>query len=142
MFYLNFVAWTGILREWASAPPIALGASPEQEEAYLEHWGQLHLSEERADSERWMQAECEEEECRACWAQEVEEECREQENDERAPRSNAAGGPDVEGVGASGVGDRIPMGWAATSLRRPHRRRRQRWRHLGQRALSLGGAFI
>ena len=100
-----------------------------------------------------MQAEREKEERRACGArqgeeeraeqeQEEQEECREQENDERAPRSNAAGGADVVGVGASGVGDRIPMGWAATSLRRPHRRRRQRWRHLGQRALSLGGAFI
>ena len=110
----------------------------------MDPWLQLHLSEERVHNARQMPAGCVEEEEERCarWARDVEEECREQENDERAPRSNAAGGADVVGVGASGVGDRIPMGWAATSLRRPHRRRRQRWRHLGQRALSLGGAFI
>lgn len=45
---------TGILREWLIAPPIMLGAMPEQEEAYLEHWRQLLLSEERADGERRM----------------------------------------------------------------------------------------
>ena len=28
--------WTGVLREWVSAPPIWLDAAPEQEAAYLQ----------------------------------------------------------------------------------------------------------
>ncbi|KAE8788443.1 VQ motif-containing protein 17 [Hordeum vulgare] len=30
--------WTGVVREFVSAPPIWLGATPQQEQAYLEHW--------------------------------------------------------------------------------------------------------
>ncbi|KAE8787905.1 Pre-mRNA-processing factor 39 [Hordeum vulgare] len=30
-------AWDGVVHEWVSAPPVLLGATPEQETAYLEH---------------------------------------------------------------------------------------------------------
>ncbi|KAE8811022.1 hypothetical protein D1007_12171 [Hordeum vulgare] len=34
--------WTGIVREIVSAPPISLGATLQQEQAYLEHWKSTH----------------------------------------------------------------------------------------------------
>ncbi|KAE8792476.1 hypothetical protein D1007_33000 [Hordeum vulgare] len=65
--------WIGCLREWVSAPPIWLGATPWQEEAYLHHWRSQHLVEERADGRRQMTQE-----------REAEEERREMEEEERA----------------------------------------------------------
>ncbi|KAE8789553.1 hypothetical protein D1007_36196 [Hordeum vulgare] len=43
--------WTGCLREWVSAPPIWLGATLQQEKAYLLHSKLQHLSAERSDDE-------------------------------------------------------------------------------------------
>ncbi|KAE8789449.1 Pre-mRNA-processing factor 39 [Hordeum vulgare] len=57
----------GVMHEWVSAPPVWLGAMPEQEAAYLEHWCQWCLEEEGLEAHRLMQlerdAEAEEEEC-------------------------------------------------------------------------------
>ena len=44
--------------------PIWIDATSAQEAAYLEHWRQHALTEERVDGERLMQRECEEEERR------------------------------------------------------------------------------
>ena len=40
-----------MVREWVSAPPIWLGATPAQEQAYLEMWRQRRLAEERRQGE-------------------------------------------------------------------------------------------
>ncbi|KAE8769895.1 hypothetical protein D1007_58443 [Hordeum vulgare] len=57
--------WTGVVQEFLSPPPIWLGATPEQEQAYLEHWRSVHLQAERAEGLRLMELEKEEEEERA-----------------------------------------------------------------------------
>jgi hypothetical protein len=41
----------------APPPPAWLGATPAQEAAYLEHWRQRALAEERADCERQLEME-------------------------------------------------------------------------------------
>ncbi|KAE8773534.1 hypothetical protein D1007_54222 [Hordeum vulgare] len=51
-----------ITKEFVSAPPFWLGATPEQEQAYLEHWRSVHLQAERAEGLRLMELEKEEEE--------------------------------------------------------------------------------
>ena len=40
-------SWNGVVREWVSAPPVWLGATPAQEQVYLEMWRQRRLAEER-----------------------------------------------------------------------------------------------
>ena len=40
------------MREWVSAPPIWLGATKEQEAAYLDHWRRVRLAEERREGVR------------------------------------------------------------------------------------------
>ena len=45
-------SWTGVVREWVSAPPIWLGATEKQEAAYLDHWRRVRLAEERWEGER------------------------------------------------------------------------------------------
>ncbi|KAE8790819.1 pre-mrna-processing factor 39 [Hordeum vulgare] len=44
--------WTGCVREWVSAPPIWLGTTSEQEEAYLMHWKSEHVWEDPAEGRR------------------------------------------------------------------------------------------
>ena len=44
-------SWTGVVREWVSTPPVWMGATPAQEAAYLEHWRQIRVAEERRDGE-------------------------------------------------------------------------------------------
>ena len=44
-------SWNGVVREWVSAPPVWLGATPAQEQAYLEMWRQRRLAEERRQGE-------------------------------------------------------------------------------------------
>ena len=39
------------MREWVRAPPVWVGATPAQEAAYLEHWRQIRVAEERRDGE-------------------------------------------------------------------------------------------
>ncbi|KAE8807101.1 Pre-mRNA-processing factor 39 [Hordeum vulgare] len=64
--------WTGVVQEFVSVPPIWLGATPLQEQAYLEHWRSVHLQAERAEGLWLMELEKEEEEER----REAEEEER------------------------------------------------------------------
>ncbi|KAE8788326.1 Pre-mRNA-processing factor 39 [Hordeum vulgare] len=66
--------WISCLREWVSAPPIWLGATPQQEEAYLLHWKLQRLSAERTEGLRQMALEKEAEEER--WEMEEEERAR------------------------------------------------------------------
>ncbi|XP_044978574.1 uncharacterized protein LOC123445627 [Hordeum vulgare subsp. vulgare] len=54
--------WTDVVQEFVNAPPIWLGATPLQEQAYLEHWRSVHLQAERAEGLRLMKLEKEEEE--------------------------------------------------------------------------------
>ena len=49
---LERYSWTGVMREWVSAPPIWLGATEKQEAAYLDHWRRVRLAEERREGER------------------------------------------------------------------------------------------
>ena len=44
-------SWTGVVREWVRAPPVWMGATPAQEQAYLEHWRKIRVAEERRDGE-------------------------------------------------------------------------------------------
>ena len=44
-------SWTGVVREWVRAPSVWMGATPAQEAAYLEHWRQIRVAEERRDGE-------------------------------------------------------------------------------------------
>ncbi|KAE8782416.1 hypothetical protein D1007_44078 [Hordeum vulgare] len=37
--------WDRVMREWVSAPPVWLGATPEWKVAYLEHWRWWRLAE-------------------------------------------------------------------------------------------------
>ncbi|KAE8809099.1 Pre-mRNA-processing factor 39 [Hordeum vulgare] len=64
-------SWTGVLREWVSAPPVWVGAAPAQEAAYLEHWRQQRLAEERYHGEylEMLEREAEEEARQAAAAQ-------------------------------------------------------------------------
>ena len=39
------------MREWVSAPQVWVGVTPAQEAAYLEHWHQIRLAEERRHDE-------------------------------------------------------------------------------------------
>lgn len=64
--------WEGVVREWISAPAIWIGATEEQEVAYLQHWKACALAEEHAKGERLMRLEREEER-QQCWAGEEEE---------------------------------------------------------------------
>ncbi|KAE8789748.1 pre-mrna-processing factor 39 [Hordeum vulgare] len=64
---------TDIIQEFISAPPIWLGATLLQEQAYLEHWRSVHLRTERVEGLRLMELEKKE-----------EEERREAEEEERA----------------------------------------------------------
>ena len=43
--------WTVVVREWVRAPSVWMGATPAQEAAYLEHWRQIRVAEERRDGE-------------------------------------------------------------------------------------------
>ena len=65
-------SWTGVVREWVSAPPVWLGATPAQEQAYLEMWRQRRLAEERrrGEYEEMLERDLEEEQ------REAEEEAR------------------------------------------------------------------
>ena len=65
-------SWTGVVREWVSAPPVWMGATPAQEQAYLEMWRQRRLVEERrrGEYEEMLERDLEEE------AREAEEEAR------------------------------------------------------------------
>ena len=60
------------MREWVSAPPVWLGATPTQEQAYLEMWRQRRLAEERSrgEYEEMLERDLEEEQ------REAEEEAR------------------------------------------------------------------
>ena len=60
------------MREWVSAPPVWLGATPAQEQAYLEMWCGRRLAEERrrGEYEEMLERDLEEE------AREAEEEAR------------------------------------------------------------------
>ncbi|KAE8767930.1 Pre-mRNA-processing factor 39 [Hordeum vulgare] len=49
--------WTGVVQEFVTAPPIWLGATPQQEQAYLEHWWSYHLLTERAEGLGLMEVE-------------------------------------------------------------------------------------
>ena len=60
--YLERYSWTGVVREWVSAPPIWLGATEKQEAAYLDHWRRVRLAEERREGERLQMLEREAEE--------------------------------------------------------------------------------
>ena len=44
-------SWNGVVREWVSAPPVWLGATLAQEQAYLDMWRQRRLAEERRRDE-------------------------------------------------------------------------------------------
>nr|CDM80777.1 unnamed protein product [Triticum aestivum] len=65
-------SWTGVVREWVSAPPVWMEAIPAQEATYLEHWRQRRLAEERRQAEYEEMLECDLEE----EAREAEEEAR------------------------------------------------------------------
>ncbi|KAE8786029.1 hypothetical protein D1007_40211 [Hordeum vulgare] len=54
--------WTDVVQEFVSVPPIWLGATPQQEQAFLEHWRSEYLRAERAEGLRLMDLEKEEEE--------------------------------------------------------------------------------
>ncbi|KAE8803812.1 Pre-mRNA-processing factor 39 [Hordeum vulgare] len=45
-------AWDGVVHEWVSAPPVWLGATSEQEAAYLEHYRQRRVLEDGAEARR------------------------------------------------------------------------------------------
>ena len=47
--YLERYFWTGVVREWVSAPPIWLEATEKQEAAYLDHWRRVRLAEDRRE---------------------------------------------------------------------------------------------
>ncbi|KAE8782448.1 Pre-mRNA-processing factor 39 [Hordeum vulgare] len=64
--------WTGVIQEFVSAPSVWLGATPQQEQTYLEHWRSVHLRAEHAEGLRLMELEKEEE-------QEERQEAEEQE---------------------------------------------------------------
>ncbi|KAE8782512.1 putative serine/threonine-protein kinase [Hordeum vulgare] len=66
--------WTGCIHEWVSAPLIWLGATLEQEQAYLLHWKTEHLRAERTEGHRLMELE-----------KEAEEERREMKEEELPP---------------------------------------------------------
>ena len=57
--YLERYSWTGVVREWVSAPSIWLGATEKQEAAYLDHWRRVRLAEERREGERQQMLESE-----------------------------------------------------------------------------------
>ena len=44
-------SWMGVVREWVRTPPVWVGATPAQEAAYLEHWRQIQVAEERRNGE-------------------------------------------------------------------------------------------
>ncbi|KAE8797159.1 putative serine/threonine-protein kinase [Hordeum vulgare] len=44
-------SWTGVVHEWVSAPAVWVGTTLAQEAAYLEHWPQRRLAEERRHGE-------------------------------------------------------------------------------------------
>ena len=56
-------SWTGVVREWVSAPPVWMEAMPTQEAAYLEMWRQRRLAEERhrGEYEEMLERDLEEE---------------------------------------------------------------------------------
>ncbi|KAE8800356.1 putative inactive leucine-rich repeat receptor-like protein kinase [Hordeum vulgare] len=62
--------WNDVVSEFVSVPPILLGPTPQQEQAYLEHWRTEHVRAERAEGFRLMELEKEAEEER----RELEEE--------------------------------------------------------------------
>ncbi|KAE8820128.1 hypothetical protein D1007_01828 [Hordeum vulgare] len=49
--------WNGVVSEFVNASPIWLGVTPQQEQAYLEHWRTEHLRAERAEGLRLMELE-------------------------------------------------------------------------------------
>ena len=59
------------MREWVSAPPVWLGATPAQEQAYLEMWRQRRLAEEhrQGEYEEMLERDLEEEARQAATAQ-------------------------------------------------------------------------
>ena len=59
---LERYSWTGVVREWVSAPSIWLGATEKQEAAYLDHWRRVRLVEKRREGERLQMLEREAEE--------------------------------------------------------------------------------
>ena len=63
-------SWNEVVREWVSAPPVWMGATPAEEAAYLEMWRQRQLAEERrrGEYEEMLERDLEEE------AREAEEE--------------------------------------------------------------------
>ena len=65
-------SWTGVVRKWVSAPPVWMGATPEQEAAYLEMWCQRWLVKERhrGEDEEMLERDLKEE------AREAKEEAR------------------------------------------------------------------
>ncbi|KAE8766628.1 Pre-mRNA-processing factor 39 [Hordeum vulgare] len=44
--------WEGLVREWVSAPPIWMGATPKQEKIYPEFWRQQHLQTKREEGKK------------------------------------------------------------------------------------------
>ena len=60
-------SWNGVVREWVSAPPVWLGATPTQEQAYLEMWCQRWLVKERhrGEDEEMLERDLEEEQRQA-----------------------------------------------------------------------------
>ncbi|KAE8800440.1 Pre-mRNA-processing factor 39 [Hordeum vulgare] len=49
--------WDRVVREWVSVPPVWLGATPEHEHTYMDHWEHRRLVEERLEGERLEQLE-------------------------------------------------------------------------------------
>ncbi|KAE8800554.1 serine/threonine-protein phosphatase 7 [Hordeum vulgare] len=50
-------AWNGVVREWVSTPPVWLGATPVQQQIYLENWRQRWLVEQRLEGQGLEQLE-------------------------------------------------------------------------------------
>nr|CDM80645.1 unnamed protein product [Triticum aestivum] len=138
-------SWTGVVREWVSAPPVWMEATLAQEAAYLEHWRQRRLAEERrqGEYEEMLERDLEEE------AREAEEEARQAAAAQAAaqppapelpPADTTPAGTDTPGLRRRCMGHGVPLGRPSADAHRPHRprgrRRQRRLRCARQRAAS------